>query len=246
MRDDERRAAASALAILATAAAFLVMPLAGCAPEPAPPALEEIRTRGELRVVTINSPTSYYLGTHGAEGLEFALARAFAKELGVTLVISPVPNQAAMQAELAAKRADIAAAQLTADPTWLFVGDAAEPYEQIEQLVVYRRGQTRPRGTLQIESARLAVRAGSPQERILQKLKSTVAPNLDWVVNRAQLRRSAGGCGFGPGQLRHRRFARVLVRAPSVSQCGGRLLAAHAATGAMGRAKGCAGPARQR
>ena len=68
-------------------------------------ALEEIRARGELRVVTINSPTSYYLGTHGAEGLEFALARAFAQELGVTLVISPVANVAAMQAELGRRAA---------------------------------------------------------------------------------------------------------------------------------------------
>jgi membrane-bound lytic murein transglycosylase F len=181
MRDDERSAAASALAILASAGALLLPALTGCMPETPPSALEEIRARGELRVVTINSPTSYYLGTHGAEGLEFALTRAFAKELGVTLVMSPVSSQAAMQAELAAKRADIAAAQLTADPTWLFVGDAAEPYEQIEQLVVYRRGETRPRGTLQIESAKLAVRSNSPQEEILKKLKSTVAPNLEWV-----------------------------------------------------------------
>jgi membrane-bound lytic murein transglycosylase F len=35
---------------------------------------------------------------------------------------------------------------------------------------------------LQIENAKLAVRAGSPQEQILQKLKSTTAPNLEWVV----------------------------------------------------------------
>ena len=160
----------------------LFLLLSGCGQHPEPRTLDEIRARGELRVVTVNSPTSYYLGTHGAEGLEFALTRAFAKELGVTLVITPVANVAAMQAELASKRADIAAAQLTADSTWSRAGDAAEPYEQIEQLVVYRRGENRPRGTLQIESARLAVRAGSPQEQILQKLKSTVAPSLEWVA----------------------------------------------------------------
>jgi membrane-bound lytic murein transglycosylase F len=181
MRRDERSAAAiRALPVTATTVLFLG--LAACSPQGPPRSLDEIRARGELRVVTINSPTSYYLGTHGAEGLEFALTRDFAQELGVTLVITPVANVAAMQAELAAKRADIAAAQLTADAGWLFVGDAAEPYEQIDQLVVYRRGETRPRGTLQIESARLAVRSGSPQEQILQKLKSTVAPNLEWVA----------------------------------------------------------------
>jgi membrane-bound lytic murein transglycosylase F len=39
----------------------------------------------------------------------------------------------------------------------------------------------RPRETLQLESARLAVRAGSPQERILERMRSTVAPTLQWV-----------------------------------------------------------------
>ncbi|MEP7243796.1 MAG: membrane-bound lytic murein transglycosylase MltF [Gammaproteobacteria bacterium] len=188
MRRDERSPAAIAIAVpaamtaVAIAVTMLFLLLAGCARDPKPRVLDEIRARGELRVVTINSPTSYYLGTHGAEGLEFALARTFAKDLGVTLVITPVANTAAMQVELASNRADIAAAQLTSDPGWEFVGDPANPYEQIEQLVVYKRGETRPRGTLQIESAKLAVRADSPQERILQKLKSTVAPNLDWVV----------------------------------------------------------------
>jgi len=38
-----------------------------------------------------------------------------------------------------------------------------------------------PRETLQLESAKLAVRAGSPQERILQRMKRTVAPSLQWV-----------------------------------------------------------------
>ena len=45
-----------------TAAAVL---LASCTP--APPALEQIRARHELRVVTLNLPTCYYLGSQGTE-----------------------------------------------------------------------------------------------------------------------------------------------------------------------------------
>ena len=92
-----------------TAAAVL---LASCTP--APSALEQIRARHELRVVTLNLPTCYYLGSHGTEGLEFELARSFAAKLGVTLSMFPVANERAMQAALASGRADIAAAQLTA------------------------------------------------------------------------------------------------------------------------------------
>ena len=154
--------------------------LAACSKPPPATAADPIRTRGELRVVTLNLPTCYYLGAQGTEGLEFELASAFAARLGVRLNMYPVANERAMQAELAAARADIAAASLTNTPEWGRVGDAAEPYTLIPQLVVYQRNGARPRDTLQLESARLAVRAGSPQERILQHLKSTVAPSLQW------------------------------------------------------------------
>ena len=159
-----------------TAAAVL---LASC--RPAPPALEQIRARHELRVVTLNLPTCYYLGSQGTEGLEFELAKAFATKLGVTLSMYPVANERAMQAALASGRADIAAAQLTATSDWTRYGKAAEPYARIPQLVVYQRESQKPRSTLQLETAKLAVRANSPQERILDQLKRTVAPTLQWV-----------------------------------------------------------------
>jgi membrane-bound lytic murein transglycosylase F len=47
--------------------------------------------------------------------------------------------------------------------------------------VVYQRESVKPRGTLQLEKAKLAVRANSPQERILEQLRRTVAPTLKWV-----------------------------------------------------------------
>src|SRR5690606_36713810 len=146
---------------------------AGCSEKPK--ALEELRGRGVLRVVTINSQTSYYLGAHGPEGIEFQLARAFAESLDINLVNTPVADARAMQAEMAAGKADLAAARITATDAWLQVGEATQPYEQIPQLVVCRRGQKRPRSTLQIEIARLAVCAGSPQERVLERIKRTVA-----------------------------------------------------------------------
>src|SRR5262245_48747021 len=182
MPDAERASAATLVRVLAALMILTLLSLAGCQEQAAPKILEEIRARGELRVVTINSPTSYYLGANGTEGLEFSLAREFAQQLGVTLVVSPVANVESLKTELSSGKADIAAAQLTADESWNRIGEAAQPYEEIEQLVVYRRGATKPRGPLQIENAKLAVRAGSPQEHILQKLKNTTAPNLDWVI----------------------------------------------------------------
>jgi membrane-bound lytic murein transglycosylase F len=166
-------------AFLTTVVALLGW-LAGCG-RTATVTLDAIRARGELRVVTLNLPTCYYLGAQGSEGLEFELARAYAARLGVTLTLYALDNEEAMQAELVAGRADIAAASLTDTPEWSRVADAAQPYARIPQLVVYHRSRVQPRDTLQLEAAKLAVRAGSPQERILQRLKSTVAPTLQWV-----------------------------------------------------------------
>jgi membrane-bound lytic murein transglycosylase F len=154
--------------------------ISGCGKRAPAPALDAIRARGELRVATLNLPTCYYLGAQGTEGLEFELARAYAARLGVQLTMYPLANERALQTELAAGRADIAAASLTNTPEWSRAGDPAEPYARIPQLVVYPRNGVRPRDTLQLESARLAVRAGSAQEHILQRLKSTTAPQLQW------------------------------------------------------------------
>jgi membrane-bound lytic murein transglycosylase F len=162
-----------------TLAAAAVLLLAGCTRHE-PSALDAVRARGELRVVTLNLPTCYYLGAQGTEGLEYQLASRFARGLGVKLTMYPVASERAMQDELAASRADIAAASLSDSADWQRVGDAAVPYANIPQLVVYQRSGVRPRDTLQLESARLAVRAGSPQERILDKLRGTVAPALQW------------------------------------------------------------------
>ena len=57
--------------------------LCTCARQPS--LLEEVRTLGELRVVTRNSPITYYIGQAGPEGPDYELARGFAEQLGVKL-----------------------------------------------------------------------------------------------------------------------------------------------------------------
>ena len=152
----------------------------GCSPQPSAEA--RIKLRGALRVVTLNSPTSYYLGAQGEEGFEYQLASRFAHDMGVKLVMYPVADERAMQAELATGRADVAAAQLSANSTWARVGQVTVAYDEIPQLIVYRKGKNRPHDTAQIEPARLAVRAGSPQETSLEQLKRTTAPKLRWIA----------------------------------------------------------------
>jgi membrane-bound lytic murein transglycosylase F len=167
-------------ALALTAALSVLVVLGGCdrfgSGAPAP-----IRKRGELRVVTLNLPTCYYLGAQSTEGLEYQLASAFAVRLRVKLFMYPVADERAMQAELAAGRADIAACSLTTSPDWSRAALPSEPYSRIPQLVVYRHSGVRPRETAQLRNATLAVRPGSPQENTLRGLKQTVAPGLRWI-----------------------------------------------------------------
>jgi membrane-bound lytic murein transglycosylase F len=157
-----------------------VAALAGCAQPPQQSALVQIHARGTLRVVTLNSPTSYYLGAHGPQGLEYRLASAFAKQLGVKLAIEPVLDAAAMRAAIAQGRADLAAAQISADAAWRGVGLTTAPYEHIEQLVVQHRGRKPPRDITALCKARVVVRAGSPQSELLRAIRAHGVARLSW------------------------------------------------------------------
>src|SRR5580692_10238729 len=144
---------------------------------PPPWSVNPVRGKGVLRVVTLEGPTTYSKGTRGTEGLEFRLAQEFARRQGFALYMYPVASPALMRAELAAGRADIAAAQLTADASWAAVGDAAVVYDHVPQLVVYRRGDDQP-AEQDLGSLPLLVRAGSPQEAMLRRLKIRLFPKL--------------------------------------------------------------------
>jgi hypothetical protein len=75
--------------------------------------LGDIKARGALRVVTLNSPTTYYQGREGPAGLEHDLAKAYADHLGVELEVLVRATIAEVLDTVDAGNADIAAAGLT-------------------------------------------------------------------------------------------------------------------------------------
>jgi membrane-bound lytic murein transglycosylase F len=159
--------------------ATMALLLAGCA---RPSALQQIHARGELRMVTLNSPTCYYLGAHGPEGLEYRLAAAFAQTLGVRLVVQTASDAQAMRAALAHGSADLAAAQISPNDDWNAVGQTTSSYEQIAQLVVQSRGKSAPANVGGLRNARVVVRGDSPQEALLQMIRSNGVPDLTWTT----------------------------------------------------------------
>ncbi|MEO7773608.1 MAG: membrane-bound lytic murein transglycosylase MltF [Steroidobacteraceae bacterium] len=153
--------------------------LEACGPRPS--TLAEIRAHGELRVVTLNSPTTWYQGAHGPQGAQFELAKAFAATIEVPLSMYAVSDLAALRTELAAGRADMVAAAITPDTAWQRVGLVSNSFAHIKQLVVFRRGGRRPQNVAALRDSRVVVRAGSPQVAVLEFMKRNGADHLQWL-----------------------------------------------------------------
>ncbi len=165
-------------AIRFTAGAILCLLVGTCQRVPA--TLEQIRTLGELRVVTRNSPTAYYLGADGPEGPEYDLVRQFAAELGVALYIYTVPGFADIREQIANGRAHLAAAGLTINDAWGNAIAFGPPYQQVRQHLIYRQGKPKPRSLKDINGSHLEVAAGSAQAETLRRVRDRF-PDLAWV-----------------------------------------------------------------
>lgn len=160
------------------AASLMSLLLVTCSSPPS--LLEQIREAGELRVVTRNSPTTFYYGADEPRGIEYELARGFAERLGVELKIYVADELGDVIPEVATRRAHIAAAGLPASavrPERVAFGPS---YQNVVQQVVYRRGAKRPRSVADLVGKRVEVVSGSPQAALLERLRAE-HPLLAWV-----------------------------------------------------------------
>lgn len=161
--------------------AIIAMLLLGTCSQP-PSVMEQILRSGELRVVTRNLPSAYYLGADGPQGPEFDLAARFAADLGVKLFIYSVPNVADAMRELASHRAHIAAAGLTRGPRLPPEIGFGPPYQQVREHLIFRQGDPRPRRLDQTYGGHIEVVADSAHAQTLEQLRAKYG-NLSWVEN---------------------------------------------------------------
>lgn len=130
---------------------LLSLILVGCQIDSEPKSeLEKIRERGVLRVGTLNNPLSYYIGPDGPTGLDYELAREFAKELGVKLEMKPAYRLSSLFPALKNGEVDIIAAGLSQSEERLKDFRAGPAYYYVSQQVVYKKGGWRPRNFKQL------------------------------------------------------------------------------------------------
>jgi membrane-bound lytic murein transglycosylase F len=167
---------------LKAALAIIACLLLGTCSQP-PSTLDQILSGGELRVVTLNNPSTYYLGAEGPQGPEYDLATQFAADLGVALTIYSVRNASELRREVSLGRAHIAAAGLAREqdaPPQTRYGPA---YQLVKEHLIYRSGAGRPRNLLEASrTGQIEVATDSPHAATLQRLRVS-SPDLSWVEN---------------------------------------------------------------
>ncbi len=159
---------------------LVLVVLNACAPQK--PALQHIRDAGVLHVLTRNSATTYFIGPHGAEGLEYELVKAFAGYLGVSLKISTEGNLETMLGKVQGNEVDFAAAGLIATAESEKTLRFSTSYQSITQQLVYNRSIPRPKSMDDAVEGMIEVMANSSHAEKLSELKKKY-PSLSWDEN---------------------------------------------------------------
>ncbi len=141
--------------------------------------LERILEKGQLRVVSRNSPTTWYDDKNGQTGFEYTLAGMFADELGVELVMVPAYSLPDIFVRLRRNDADLAAAGLLSDDLNAEF-PRSEAYAVNQPEIVYRSGSRKPREPADMVGLKLVTLAGSVHSRYLDKLHDAGEDKLSW------------------------------------------------------------------
>lgn len=160
---------------------ILISLLIAC--DEAQPHLEEIRERGELRVLTRYGPTTYYVKGNELAGFEYELAQRFAEYLNVKLKIIVPDNLGNMFNLIERGKADMAAAGLSITPKRRERFHFGPVYQEVTQQLVYRKGNRIPQNITELYNGQLEVIANSSHVEQLNSYKEDI-PELIWTENK--------------------------------------------------------------
>ncbi|MDP6414941.1 MAG: membrane-bound lytic murein transglycosylase MltF, partial [Gammaproteobacteria bacterium] len=147
-----------------------------------PSLLDEVKALGELRVITRNSPTSFYTGSTGPEGPEYDLINGFAEHIEVKLKLETSKRFSDLIPAVKSGQAHVAAAGLTPTPERSKHVDFGPAYQDVRQFIIYKLGTNRPRDIDDLLGKKLEVVAGSSYIETLKDAQR-VRPNLIWTEN---------------------------------------------------------------
>jgi membrane-bound lytic murein transglycosylase F len=155
-----------------TATGFLLL-LSGCGVDDVQPTtLERVKADGVLRVVTRNSPATYFQDRNGETGFEYELVKRFAEDLGVELKIETADNLDDLFNRLNAKDGPVlGAAGLVISPGRQARANFSHAYMDVTPQVIYRNGAGRPSRVDDLVGKHIVVLKGSSHSEQLAALK---------------------------------------------------------------------------
>ena len=147
--------------------------------------IAQIKSRGVLRISTINSPLTYYTVNDAPAGMDYELAQRFADYLGVKLQMTVRQSLNDLFDDLDTDDADLLAAGLTYNSERLTRFRTGPSYYSVSQQLVYRIGTPRPKNLGDLKG-RLTVASGSAYMSTLRNTKENQYPDLDWAISTDQ------------------------------------------------------------
>ena len=155
--------------------------LVACGPAPSPPPQKQTQ---ELLVAMRPGPTTWFVGPDGdAAGLDRELAELFARERGLTLVVTPADNPAQLITDGSHGDAQIAAGGL-----YRSVGGANSPsgpllysagYYAVEPVLVYNSDGFKPESWADLAGETVGIVDGTGLETVLAKVRAD-HPDVQW------------------------------------------------------------------
>ena len=137
-----------------------------------PNTLERIKEDGVLRVVTRNSPATYFQDRNGETGFEYELVKRFADDLGVKLEIETADNLDDLFGQLGKPNGPVlAAAGLVSSEQRQTQVRFSHPYLEVTPQIIYRNGQSRPTNAADLVGKKIMVLKGSTHAEQLAELK---------------------------------------------------------------------------
>lgn len=161
----------------------LALLLSGCSPDedPARPAqaklsklssLAQVQQSGELRILTRNTPSTYFQDRNGDTGFEYELASAFAEQLGVQAKLVSLDNIDQLFSELQSKTPPaLIAAGLTATPDREQLALFTQGYLDVIPQVIYHSNSKLPRKAADLVGKNILVLKDSIHAQRLRELQ---------------------------------------------------------------------------
>jgi len=153
----------------------------GCTPQKKSK-LQAVIDAGELVVLTRNSPTTFYKGSDGYEGIEYDMVTAFADHLGVAAVFQTMKDEKDEKEikSLEPNEVDLIAAGLGIEESRLQYLYYTQPYQSVTYSVIYRNGTFPPQSVKYLHQHHIDVVANTGNIEHLEQVKKE-NPQVSWT-----------------------------------------------------------------